>query len=476
MAFAPFLSGLLTGLREGVEAALIVAIICAYLVKTGNRRHFPKIFAGAGAAIVLSAVLGFGLYATVGAFEEPYEQLFEAATMIFAAAVVTWMLFWMRRQSASVRGELQTAVDRALDDGSAIALALLAFVAVIREGLETALFLVGQAAAADVDAPWVLAGALAGLGLAILIGVGFYQGSRRIDLATFFRWTGVALVFIAAGLLSRAVHELVEIGVISIGSQPLFDLASVLPHEGNLVGEILRALFGYTSSPEVITFVVWITYVVVVLALYLRPVRRPPASAPPPRPPDVQSSSDPHIRAAGLCEPVVDGSTVGRPARIEPGPGQESVWDYPRPPRVEPVPERLRVIVDGEVIADTTRGLRVLETAGAPGLLHPAGRRRLAAARRERAADGLRVEGRGATYHDYVGPSGRRIEGVAWSYADPNAGYEAIRGHLAFYAGRVDEAWVGDERATPQPGGFYGGWVTSRIVGPIKGEPGSFGW
>jgi high-affinity iron transporter len=280
MAFAPFLTGLLTGLREGVEAALIVAIICAYLAKTGNRRHFPKIFAGAGAAIGLSAILGLGLYVSVGAFEEPYEQLFEAATMIFAAAVVTWMLFWMRRQAASVRGELQTAVDRALDDGSATALALLAFVAVIREGLETSLFLVGQAAAADTDAPWVLAGALTGLGLAILIGIGFYQGSRRIDLATFFRWTGVALVFIAAGLLSRAVHELVEIGVISIGAQPLFDLASVLPHEGNIVGEILRALFGYTSSPEVITFVVWITYVVVVLALYLRPIQRPPASAP----------------------------------------------------------------------------------------------------------------------------------------------------------------------------------------------------
>jgi high-affinity iron transporter len=279
MAFAPFLTGLLTGLREGVEAALIVAIICAYLAKTGNRRHFPKIFAGAGAAIGLSAILGVGLYATVGAFEEPYEQLFEAATMIFAAVVVTWMLFWMRRQAASVRGELHTAVDRALDDGSATALALLAFVAVIREGLETSLFLVGQAAAADDEAIWVLAGALAGLALAILIGIGFYQGSRRIDLATFFRWTGVALVFIAAGLLSRAVHELVEIGVISIGTQPLFDLASVLPHEGNLVGEILRALFGYTSSPEVITFVVWITYVVVVLSLYLRPVRRPPASA-----------------------------------------------------------------------------------------------------------------------------------------------------------------------------------------------------
>lgn len=280
MDLAPFLSGLLTGLREGVEAALIVSIILAYLAKTGNRRHFPKIFVGAGAAIVLSAILGIALYATVGSFDEPYEQLFEGATMILAAAVVTWMLFWMRRQSASVKGELQGAVDRALDNGSASALALLAFVAVIREGLETALFLVGQATAAEAGAMWVLVGAVAGLALAVLIGVGFYQGSRRINLSTFFRWTGVALVFIAAGLLGRAVHEFVEIGLIGIGTQPLFDVSAILPHDGNIVGEALRALFGYTSTPEAITFVVWLTYVIVVLSFYLRPIRRPPAAIP----------------------------------------------------------------------------------------------------------------------------------------------------------------------------------------------------
>jgi uncharacterized protein (DUF427 family) len=162
-----------------------------------------------------------------------------------------------------------------------------------------------------------------------------------------------------------------------------------------------------------------------------------------------------------------------QPVRIEPGPGQESVWDYPRPPRVEPVPERLRVIVDGEVVAETDRGVRVVETAGAPVYYIPPEDIRL-----ERLAPSGRstvCEWKGvATYRSYAGA--RTIADVAWSYDDPNPGYEAIRGYLAFYAGRVDEAWVGDERATPQPGGFYGGWVTSRIVGPIKGEPGSFGW
>jgi high-affinity iron transporter len=284
MDLGAFTSGLLTGLREGVEAALILAIICAYLAKTGNQRYFPNVFVGAGLALGLSAIIGIVLFATVGSFNEPYEQLFEGLTMILAASVVTWMLFWMRRQAASVRGELHAAVDRALDNGSVSALVVLAFIAVIREGIETSLFLTGQASAASSDggAGAVLLGAIIGLAIAALIGVGFYKGSRRINLATFFRWTGVALVFIAAGLLSHAVHEFIEIGLINVGTQTLFDVSAILPHEGDgsVIGQMLRALFGYTSTPEVATFAVWLTYIVVVLTLFLRPVKRPPAPAP----------------------------------------------------------------------------------------------------------------------------------------------------------------------------------------------------
>ena len=275
-------SGLLTGLREGVEAALIVAIICAYLARTGNRRHLPIVLAGAAGAIGLSAILGFILFQTVGGLQEPYEQIFEAATLLLAAAVVTWMLFWMRRQARSVKGDLHAAVDRALDQNSVVALAALAFVAVIREGLETSLFLVGQANSAQQGAIFVLVGALIGLAVAAVLGVGFYQGSRRLNLATFFRWTGVGLIFIAAGLLSTAVHELIEIGVIPFGTQTLFDLSGVLPHDpaqGNLVGQFLRALFGYSATPEATTFVAWLAYIVVVLALFLRPTRPSPAAA-----------------------------------------------------------------------------------------------------------------------------------------------------------------------------------------------------
>jgi len=160
--------------------------------------------------------------------------------------------------------------------------------------------------------------------------------------------------------------------------------------------------------------------------------------------------------------------------RVVAGPGQESVWDYPRPPRIEAVPERIRVVVDGVTIADTRRALRVLETAGPPVYYLPPEDVRTDLLRPSPHSTFCEWKG-DATYHT-LELGGRTIHNVAWSYPHPLSGYEAIRDHLAFYAGLVDEAWVGDERATPQPGRYYGGWVTSKIVGPFKGEPGSAGW
>jgi high-affinity iron transporter len=191
--FGSFASGLLTGLREGVEAALIVAIVLAYLVRTGNGAQAGKVWVGAIVAVLLSAVLGFAIYASVGSFEEPYEQIFEGTTMLLAAAVVTWMLFWMRRAAGGIKGELQSGVDKALVTGGAWGLAILAFTAVIREGVETALFLAGHATSAESGALAILLGAIAGLAIAVAIGYGFYRGSRRVNLAVFFKWTGVAL-------------------------------------------------------------------------------------------------------------------------------------------------------------------------------------------------------------------------------------------------------------------------------------------
>jgi high-affinity iron transporter len=271
-------SGLLTGLREGVEAALIVSIILAYLAKTGNRGAFGRIWLGAGSAIALSVVIGLVLFRTIGGLEAPAEQIFEGIAMLLAAAVVTWMLFWMRRTSANIKGELHAGIDRALRDGGVFGLALLAFTAVIREGVETALFLMGQATAAGTQASSTLVGAVVGLLAAGAIGYGLYRGARVLNLRTFFTWTGIALVFIAAGLLGHAIHEFVEIGWITVGTGTAFDISAVLPHEPDagvpgVVGSILRALLGYTSTPEWITLAAWLVYVTVVLYLYTRPVR-----------------------------------------------------------------------------------------------------------------------------------------------------------------------------------------------------------
>ena len=283
-------TGLLTGLREGVEAALIVSIILAYLAKTGNQRYFGRIWLGAGAAIALSIAIGVVLFVTIGGFEEPAEQIFEGFAMFIAAGVVTWMLFWMRRTSANIKGQLHAGVDRALMEGGIFGLAILAFTAVIREGIETALFLMGQATAAGSEATSTLVGAVIGLLIAVVLGYGLYRGARVINLRTFFSWTGIALIFIAAGLLSHGIHEFIEAGWITFGTSTAFDISGILPHEpeaGGLgvVGSILRALVGYTSTPEWITFAAWIAYVAVVLYLYTRPLRPSEARSAPERTP-----------------------------------------------------------------------------------------------------------------------------------------------------------------------------------------------
>ena len=159
---------------------------------------------------------------------------------------------------------------------------------------------------------------------------------------------------------------------------------------------------------------------------------------------------------------------------VVPGPGQESVWDYPRPPRVEPVADKIRVDLAGSLIAETDRALRVIETAGAPvyylpdedvrtDLLSPA-------------PGSSFCEWKGSARYWNVTVGDRFVESAAWSYPNPDPAFAAIQGHLAFYCAKMDGCYVGNERATPQPGGFYGGWVTSKICGPIKGEPGSDYW
>ena len=157
-----------------------------------------------------------------------------------------------------------------------------------------------------------------------------------------------------------------------------------------------------------------------------------------------------------------------------PGPGQESVWDYPRPPRIEPTARRVRVVVGGVTVAETTHALRVLETASPPTFYIPPADVRLDLLVPESRHTVCEWKGEASYWSIRIGE--RVWPSAAWSYPDPKAAFEAIRDHLAFYAGRVDEAWVDDERVAPQAGDFYGGWVTAEIIGPFKGEPGTLDW
>jgi uncharacterized protein (DUF427 family) len=165
---------------------------------------------------------------------------------------------------------------------------------------------------------------------------------------------------------------------------------------------------------------------------------------------------------------------MNRPARLPPGPGQESVWDYPRPPRLERTAKRLRIVYAGRTIADTTAGWRVLETSHPPVYYVPpldVDSDVLVAAS---GSSFCEFKGR-AAYYDLVA-GGRRSERAAWAYPAPSRAFDAIAHHLAFYASRVDECYVDDERVVAQAGDFYGGWVTRDVVGPFKGEPGTAGW
>jgi uncharacterized protein (DUF427 family) len=163
-----------------------------------------------------------------------------------------------------------------------------------------------------------------------------------------------------------------------------------------------------------------------------------------------------------------------RPTPIKPGPGQESVWDYPRPPRVEPAGRRIRVVFNGVTIADTRRALRVLETSHPPVYYLPPDDVRLEHFLPAHGSSFCEWKG-SATYFDLV-VGDRRAESAAWTYRAPTADFASIADHIAVYPGKMDACYVDEEHATPQPGGFYGGWITSDVVGPFKGEPGTMGW
>jgi high-affinity iron transporter len=264
-------------LREGLEAALIVGIIAAYLVKIGRRDALPPVLAGVVGAIVLSVGAGVLIVATIGRLPIVVQETFEGVAGLLAVAVLTWMLFWMRRQGRAIKGELETGVQSALAAGSTIALAGLAFIAVVREGLETVLFLLAIGSSAGASLGTVGAGLL-GLAAAVGIGYAIFAAGVRIDLRRFFTITGTVLIFVSAGLMAFAVAELGEAGVFT-NSGHVFDLNGILPASSPL-GTLLAGLFGYRAAPTPLELIAWVAYLVPVLALFVGiPKRRTAATA-----------------------------------------------------------------------------------------------------------------------------------------------------------------------------------------------------
>ena len=265
-------------LREGIEAALIVSIVLAYLKQLGRSDRSHLVWWGTGLAVALSAILGTIIFSVGAEFEGTAEEVFEGLVTLTAVGVLTWMIFWMRRQGARIKSELQHKVDTALTAGG-LALAAIAFFAVLREGVETALFLFAAAEGTAVEGGGVasqLLGAMLGLGLAVVLGVLLYRGGIRMNLRTFFKVTGVILVVVAAGLFAYSVHELQEAGWLPFLESPAFDLSATLPDDEG-IGAVLRGLVGYNADPGVLEVVAWLAYLVVVGTLYLRPTQPLPS-------------------------------------------------------------------------------------------------------------------------------------------------------------------------------------------------------
>lgn len=248
-------------LREGLEAALIVGIVLGYLKRIGRHDRAAYAWAGVGAAVALSIALAVGMRAFGAELEEPLEQIFEGTTMILAGAILTWMIFWMRYQAQFFKTELEHQVQSAVTRGAGWGLMALAFVAVFREGLETAIMLAANVFAAD--ALGTLLGAGIGAALAIVAGALLYVYAVRLDVKLFFDVSSIALIVFAAGLLAHGVHEFQEIGWLPLTSVA-WDTRWLLDHDTGL-GAFLRSLVGYSAKPTWLEVATYVGYWVVVV-------------------------------------------------------------------------------------------------------------------------------------------------------------------------------------------------------------------
>ena len=265
------LAAFLLVLREGFEATLLVAIVLAYLVKIGRSDDRRGVWYGIAAAAGLSAVVGVGMFATASSLAGEAGEIFKGATMWLAVAVLTYMILWMRRQSRTVAADLRHGIDAAgRKGGSVLALAILAFVMVFREGLWSTLFMFGVTQTSSPSQ--VLLGGTLGLVGAVGLGYAVYAGGRRLNLGAFFKVTGLLLIAVAAGLFAHGMAMLESASVIPAFFYPLWDLSDValLTHQ-SLLGQFLVAFFGWDPKPDLLEFGVWLGYLAVVGYLFLKP-------------------------------------------------------------------------------------------------------------------------------------------------------------------------------------------------------------
>jgi high-affinity iron transporter len=273
------LGNALIGLREGLEAALVVSILIAFLVRSGRRSVLPKVWLGVAIAVAVSVGVTLALTLTQQALTFEAQEAFGGGLSIIAVGFVTWMIFWMRRAARSISAELRGRLESAIQMGST-AVVVMAALAVGREGLETAVFFFAAAQAAG-ETTEPLIGFLLGIAVSILLAYLIYRGAVTLNMGKFFTVTGVLLVFVAAGILAYGVHDLQEAAILPGLNTLAFDVSAAVPPD-SWYGTLLKGIFNFSPQTTVLEAIVWVTYVAVVLTLFLLPQRsaRPVAPSP----------------------------------------------------------------------------------------------------------------------------------------------------------------------------------------------------
>jgi high-affinity iron transporter len=265
-----FVGTFLIGLREGLEASLIVGIVGAFLARNG--RSVRPMIAGVALAVAISIAAGVGLDILSTSLPQRQQEMLETVIGAIAVVFVTTMIIWMNRHAMAMKGELEREAAQALNTGSSLALTVMAFLAVLKEGFETAVFLLAAAQTSNGSRWYAVLGGAAGIAVAVAVGVGLYYGGLKLNLGRFFRVTGVFLVLIAAGLVMSALRTAHEAGWVTIGQQQVLDLSSWLSAE-SVVGALVTGMFGIPNDPRLVEVLGWLLYAVPVMAIFLWPAR-----------------------------------------------------------------------------------------------------------------------------------------------------------------------------------------------------------